>query len=145
MDMTKLVEGLESRAAKSLFEEADAYEAAKGAGGWVYVPKKDFLNELLKVAVAEKSADKWEILYCAPAAKGSEKAKAAGKKLMAGTEQEILKYQALLSEEIEGSPNELKGWQVKTTWSGSFEECLKKCVGLVQGAADAVPSNFKQK
>lgn len=142
MDINKLVEGLENRV--NLFEEADAYEAAKGAGNWVYVPKKDFLNGLLKVAVAEKSADSWEILYCAPAAKGTEKGKEAGKKLMAGTEQEILRYQSLLSEEVEGAPEELKGWQVKTKWSGNFEECLKKCVGLVQGAADAVPSQFKK-
>lgn len=143
MNMDKLVEGLEKRV--NLFEEADAYEAAKSAGSWVYVPKKEFLNGLLKVAVAEKSADKWEILYCAPAAKGSEKGKEAGKKLMAGTEAEIKHYQSLLSEEVEGAPNELKGWQVKTRWSGNFEECLKKCVGLVQGAADAVPSSFKKK
>lgn len=143
MDMTRLVEGLESRA-DSLFEGADAYEAAEKAGGWGYVPKKEFLNGLLRVAVIEKSADKWEILYCAPAAKGSEKGQAAGKKLMAGTHREILKYQALLSEELEGAPNELKNWQVKTRWSGSFEETLKKCVGLVQGAGDAVPSQFKK-
>lgn len=143
MNMNRLVEGLEKRV--NLFEEADAYEAAKGAGTWGYVPKKEFLNGLLKVAVIEQSADKWEILYCAPLSKGSEKGKKVGKKLMAGTEQEILGYQSLLSEELEGAPDELKGWQVKTRWSGSFEECLKKCVGLVQGAADAVPSSFKKK
>jgi hypothetical protein len=148
MDFNKFIESLEDKATKSLFEDgADAFASISGKQGWYYVPKKEFLNGLLKVAVHEVAPDKWEILYCAPGSKESAKSATAGKKLMAQSkENDIQKYQRMLSEEVEGAPDTLKGWVVKedATWTGNFEGCLKKCVGLVQGEAGAVPSQFKK-
>lgn len=140
-NMKSFLESLEKNTSKQVLSE-DALEVVKGGKGWYYVPKQSFLNGILRVAVHEVSEDSWEILYCAPESKATGKAKEGGKGLMA--HKEIETYQTLLKEEVEGSPNALKGWVPKTTWKGNFEECLKKCVDLVQGKSSSVPTAFKK-
>ena len=146
MSMKNFLDGLEKRAeGKPLFEATDAYEVVQAGGkkDWYYVPKQDFLNGILRVAVHEVSDDKWEIIYCAPGSTASDKAKKGGKNLMAN--KEIEDFVNMLNEEVEGSPNTIKGWTVKTKWDGSFEECLNKCIDLVQGKTSSIPAAFKTK
>lgn len=144
MSMKKFLEALETNAGKKNLLNEDALEVVKSGKGWYYVPKQTFLGGLMKVAVHEVSDNKWEILYCAPESKISAGAKKGAEDLMA--HKEIEHFQKLLSEEVEGSPNSLKGWAVKgKPWQGSFENCLKKCVDLVEGKADATPVGFKKK
>ena len=144
MDMKKFMDTLEKNSsAKALFEQMDAMEAIKGSG-WYYVPKKSFLDGLLKVAVHEVGPDKWEILYCSPASKAGAAAKAGAKKLMAGKEIERLQDLVVMNEEVEGDKAGLKGWMVKRKWSGKFEDALKKCINLVQKKSDADTSAFQK-
>lgn len=142
--LDKLNESLEKRA-KSLMEatEMSAADAAK-EDGWFYFPNKEFMGGTMKPLVREVSADKWEILFCAPQTGASKEAEKGAEDLMAS--KEISRYINLLEEgTVEGDKSALSKWYVKARWNGSFEECLKKCVSIVEGKTDAVPSNFKKK
>jgi hypothetical protein len=140
--MDKFFEGLEKRA--SLAEAMESADTAVKGEGWYYVPKKTFLGGTLKPIVHEVAADKWEIMFCAPETGASKKTEKGAEDLMASKHIEYLQS-LVLNEEVEGDKSGLNKWYVKAKWGGSFEECLKKCVSLVEGKADAVPTQFKQK
>jgi hypothetical protein len=146
MNLNSFNEALEKRA-KSVLTEAEAKDmSAKKAAdqdGWFYFPKKSYMGGTMKPLVREVSPDKWEILFCAPQSKASKKAEKGGEELMAS--KEMQKYINLLNEgTVEGDKGALDDWYVKAKWSGPFEECLKKCVSIVEGKTEAVPSQFKK-
>jgi hypothetical protein len=164
MDFNKFVESLEKKAGGSLFEQGPGAGAGRivpadqvisdGAGGWFYVPKQTFLSKSMKVAVHEIDKDKWQIFYMAPLSGASEKARTGAAKLAARgaareepetAVEEIQKYTRMLNENIEGDAKALPNWFVKVkSPEMSFEDCIKTCVDLVKGKADAIPTAFKR-
>ena len=91
----------------------------------------------------------------APLSGASEKARSGAAKLAARGSarseepetavEEIKKYTRMLNENIEGDSKALPNWYVKVKSSEmSFEDCIKTCVDLVKGKADAIPTAFKR-
>ena len=137
MDLKAFNESLENKAGGSMLNEAGEFTFDKGA--WHYVPKKSFLNGLLRVVVKEEGNDKWAIHYLAPGSKSSEGAKKGAAKHM---EHLIALSTSMMNEEVEGDQKDVEGWAIKGSWSGSFEQCIEKCINLVQGKSDGELSKF---
>ena len=121
----------------------NAFETITSSSGkWGYIPEKDYMNGLLKPVIVEDSDEKWTILYCAPGGRGAKKASVDFDEAKA-----ISYIGRILNEAIEdwgGAPKEsLKGWTVMSQWSGSFEECLKKCVAIVTNKPGEDPNISK--
>ena len=134
MDLRAFNESLNKKAGSKLNEEAGEFVFDNS---WHYVPKKSFLNGLLRVVVKEDSDNKWSIHYLAPGSKSSEGAKKGAAKHMEDMQRLINLSASVIKEEVEGDQEAIKGWTVKGSWSGSFEQCIEKCIDLVQGKGTA--------
>lgn len=142
-NMKSFNESLESRAKVLVEETGSSAEDVTKEDGWFYFPEKSFMGGTMKPLIREVSENKWEILFCAPQTGVSKETEKGAEDLMAS--KEMAKYINLLNEgTVEGDKKSLSKWYVKAKWSGSFEDCLKKCVSIVEGNSQEVPSQFKK-
>jgi len=139
MDLKAFNESLSTKAGNTLNE---AGEFVFDKSQWHYVPKKSFLNGLLRVVVREDGNDKWSIHYLAPGSTATASAKKGAKKHMEDMQHLINLSASMMTEEVEGDANAVKGWTAKGSWSGTFEACIEKCINIVQGKADSEMSKF---
>jgi hypothetical protein len=144
MDFTKFLGRLdEMGGADEGSSGSNAFSAVQSkTGAWGYIPEKSYLGGLLKPVVIE-NGDKWSILYCSPGGKGAKTSRASLDDSMQGYGRAGKTLNEAISDWGGASADTLKDWTIMDEWTGSFEECLKKCVAIVTNKPGEDPNISK--